>query len=156
TPRTRLLVVSHITSPTALILPVAEICRRARERGVLTCIDGPHAVAMLPLDLSALDCDFYTASCHKWLAAPFASGFLYRHPRVPFVVHAPVVSWGAPMSGQAASWRDEFEWAGTRDPASFLAVPAAIDFLESIGIEAFRRRTHALAQYALRRIGELT
>jgi len=67
TPRTRMLVVSHVTSPTALILPVARICARAQSSGVPVCIDGPHAVAMLPLKLAELGCDYYTASCHKWL-----------------------------------------------------------------------------------------
>ncbi len=70
--RTRLLVVSHNTSPTAVILPIVEICRQARGWGGSVCVDGPHAVAMVDLDLAALDCDFYTASCHKWLCGRFA------------------------------------------------------------------------------------
>lgn len=81
TEKTRLIVVSHITSPTAITLPVADLCRAARERGIAVCIDGPHAVAQLELNLESLGCDFYTASCHKWLSAPFGSGFLYVAPR---------------------------------------------------------------------------
>src|SRR6478752_3368216 len=81
TPRTRLLVVSHITSPTAVILPVAEICQRARTHNIAVAIDGPHAIAQVPLNIADLDCDFYAASCHKWLCGPFGSGFLHVAPR---------------------------------------------------------------------------
>lgn len=157
TPRTRLIVVSHVTSPTAIVLPVEELCHRARERGVPVCVDGPHAVAMTPLDLGRLDCDFYTASCHKWLSAPFGSGFLYVNPRQQARVRPVVISWGRKYPpGTSGTWRDEFLWLGTRDPAAILAVPAAIELLESIGLDAFRRRTHALARHARERITALT
>ncbi len=130
--RTRLIVISHITSPTALILPVAEICRRANERGIRVCIDGPHALAAIAVEIDRLGCDFYCASCHKWLSAPFGSGFLYLHPRWRQTVQPVVVSWGNSLSGRPPSWQDEFVWSGTRDPSPFLAVPAAIDFLASL------------------------
>ncbi len=129
TDRTRLIVVSHITSPTALILPVGEICRRAKERGVCVCVDGPHALAAIPVDIDRLGCDFYCASCHKWLSAPFGSGFLYVHPRWKQTVQPVVMSWGNSLSGRPPSWQDEFIWSGTRDPSAFLTVPAAIEFL---------------------------
>ncbi|MBI3863112.1 MAG: aminotransferase class V-fold PLP-dependent enzyme [Planctomycetia bacterium] len=128
TERTRLIVVSHITSPTALILPVAEICRRARSQGIRVCIDGPHALAAVPVNLDGLDCDFYCASCHKWLSAPFGAGFLYVHPRWKQTVRPVVVSWGDSLSGRPHSWQDEFVWSGTRDPSPFLATTAAIEF----------------------------
>jgi isopenicillin-N epimerase len=156
TPRTRLLVISHITSPTAIIFPVEAICTQARQRGVLVCIDGPHALATLPLDLCRLECDFYVASCHKWLSAPFGSGFLYAHPCVQHLIQPAVVSWGRPQPGAAHHWRDEFLWSGTRDPAAFLAVPAALEFLRSFGWEPFRLQTHALARHARSRISSLT
>jgi isopenicillin-N epimerase len=156
TDRTRLIVVSHITSPTAVTLPVAEICRRARQRGIAVAIDGPHAVAQLPLAIDDLDCDFYTASCHKWLSGPFGSGFLYVHPRQQSNVRPPVLSWGRLPPGKIDSWADEFTWSGTRNPVTYLAVPAAIEFLERVGLETFRARTHWLAQYARRRITDLT
>src|SRR4051794_30336183 len=94
TDRTRLIVVSHISSPTAVILPVAEICRRARQRGIAVVIDGPHAIAQTPLNIAELGCDFYTASCHKWLSAPFGSGFLYVAPQHQSRIRPPVLSWG--------------------------------------------------------------
>ncbi|HEX5105465.1 MAG TPA: aminotransferase class V-fold PLP-dependent enzyme [Pirellulaceae bacterium] len=154
--RTRLVVVSHITSPTAVILPVAEICRRARERGIALAIDGPHAVAQLPLAIDPLGCDFYTASCHKWLSAPFGSDFLRVAPRWQSLVRPPVLSWGRLPPTKIDSWSDEFVWSGTRDPSAYLSIPAAIDFLETVGLDAFRQRTHWLAQYARRRLVELT
>jgi isopenicillin-N epimerase len=148
TDRTKLLVVSHVTSPTAIVFPLAAICRRARELGIGTCVDGPHAVAMLDVQIDRLDCDYYTASCHKWLCAPLGTGFLYVHPRRQPAVEPALVSWGRTLEGDQASWRDEFNWIGTRDPSAFLAVPAAIDFLERAGLDNFRQRTHALAAYA--------
>jgi isopenicillin-N epimerase len=132
TGRTRLIVVSHITSPTALILPIEAICRQAQDRGIRVCIDGPHALAAVPVEIDRLECDFYCASGHKWLSAPFGSGFLYVHPRWKPTLQPVVMSWGNSLSGRPPSWQDEFVWSGTRDPSPFLAVPSAIDFLASL------------------------
>jgi isopenicillin-N epimerase len=156
TDRTRLIVVSHITSPTAVILPVQAICDEARRRAIAVVIDGPHAIAQAPLAIDKLGCDFYTASCHKWLSAPFGSGFLYVHPRHQTRVRPPVLSWGRIPPTEIRSWADEFVWAGTRDSSAYLSVPAAISFLEEIGLDAFRSRSHALAHYARRKLVELT
>lgn len=150
--RTRLIVMSHITSPTAVTLPVAEVCRLARERGISVAIDGPHAVAQLPLKIDELGCDFYTASCHKWLSAPFGSGFLYVARRHQARVEPSVVSWGRLPPGKIESWSDEFVWSGTRNPVPYLAVPSAIGFLEGLGLENFRERTHWLARYARQKL----
>ncbi|MFP6611660.1 MAG: aminotransferase class V-fold PLP-dependent enzyme [Pirellulales bacterium] len=154
--RTRLIVVSHITSNTATILPVAEICAKARSLGIAVCIDGPHAPAQVPLDIDALDCDFYTASLHKWLCAPFGSGFLWVHPRQQQHIQNPNLSWGRLLPDKPETWDEEFTWTGTRDPSAYLTVPTAIDFLQQVGLESFRARTHHLAQYARRRLVELT
>jgi isopenicillin-N epimerase len=154
TPRTKLIVVSHVTSQTATVFPVEAICRAAKERCVPVCIDGPHALAMRPLALDALGCDFYCASCHKWLSAPFGSGFLYAAPHRKSMLRPAVTSWGKSLSGRADRWQDELHWFGTYDPAPFLAVPDAIDFLEGVGLEDFRRRTHDLAALARRRLIE--
>lgn len=155
-PKTRLLVASHITSPTAITLPIDQIVRVARERGVATCVDGPHAVAQLPLALEPLGCDFYTASCHKWLSAPFGSGFLYVAPRWQAQMRPTRLSWGRLPPAELPEWSDEFLWSGTRDYSAYLAVPAAIEFLEQAGIETFRAHGHALARYARARLVELT
>jgi isopenicillin-N epimerase len=137
-------------------MPVEAICRQARALGIPVAIDGPHAVAMRPLDIAALGCDYYAASCHKWLCAPFGAGFLYVHPRNQARIEPLVTSWGTTARGGPKRWIDEFTWAGTRDPSAFLAVPAAIDFLESLGIAEFRAHTHALAQLARQQIVALT
>jgi len=155
TDRTRLIVVSHVTSPSALTLPVEEICRRARARGIHTCIDGPHAVAMLPLALEKLGCDFYAASCHKWLSGPHGTGFLYVRPELQRWIEPLVVSWGRVGPAEPETWQDWFIWLGTRDVSATLALPTAIDFLQSIGLETFRTHTHQLARYARARLLEL-
>jgi len=157
TQRTRLIVVSHVTSPTAMVLPVEEICRRAAAAGVAVCIDGPHALAMRDIRLDELDCDFYCCSGHKWLSAPFGSGFLYVHPRRQADIRPLVTSWGKRTPADVPSaWTDEFRWSGTSDPTAYLAMPAAIEFLQQVGVDAFRRHTHALAGESRRRIEELT
>jgi isopenicillin-N epimerase len=156
TPQTRLVVVSHVTSPTAVIFPVADIARRARAAGIPVAVDGPHAVAMLDLKLDELDVDFYCASCHKWLSAPSGSGFLYVHPRRQSSVVPPIRSWGRPPAGSTPSWRDEFTWVGTDDPSRYLAVSMAIRFLQEFGLEKFRAHGHALAAQARRLIEGMT
>lgn len=149
TPNTRLLVVSHITSPTAITLPVRDVTKAMHQQGVAVCIDGPHAVAQLPLAIDDLNCDFYAASCHKWLSAPFGTGFLYVHPRRQAQMKPPVLSWGrTDRSVTTSDWTDEFTWLGTRDPSGYLTIPAAIQFLRNVGMDNFRARTHYLACYA--------
>ncbi|HKD36237.1 MAG TPA: aminotransferase class V-fold PLP-dependent enzyme [Pirellulales bacterium] len=156
TSQTRLLIASHITSSTAVTLPIEQICLEARRRGIATAIDGPHALAQLPLAIDALGCDFYSASCHKWLSAPFGSGFLYVAPQQHRNIRPPELSWGRIQPTRVERWSDEFVWTGTRDPSAYLTIPAAIDFLEEVGLDNFRARTHRLAQYARRRLVELT
>ncbi|MFN0199810.1 MAG: aminotransferase class V-fold PLP-dependent enzyme [Planctomycetaceae bacterium] len=156
TDKTKLIVVSHVTSPTAIIFPVQEICRRAKALGIRVCIDGPHAIAMLPLNLNELGCDYYAASCHKWLCGPFGTGFLYVHPKWHGEMVSPIVSWGKSLGGNPPSWKDEFQWMGTRDPSAFLSVPTAIEFLEEFGIDRFRQYGHNLAQYTREQILSLS
>ncbi|EGJ10826.1 aminotransferase class V-fold PLP-dependent enzyme [Rubrivivax benzoatilyticus] len=159
TPRTRLIYASHITSTTALTLPVAALCRAARERGIPTLIDGAHAPGQITLDLDAVGADFYVGNCHKWLCAPKGSGFLHARPEHHARLDAPVISWGyAEGTGGHAGFdaylgRTLFErrlqWQGTRDLSAWLAVPAAIDFQRRHGWPAVRERCHALAREAL-------
>lgn len=156
TNRTRLIVISHITSPTAITLPVDKICQRAQQEGVQVCVDGPHAVAQLPLSLEELGCDYYCASCHKWLCAPFGTGFLYAAPKHHDRLGPLTLSWGQLPPEDVSHWSDEFLWSGTRDPSAYLAIPAAIDFMEEVGLETFRQQGHALAQYAREQLVDLT
>ncbi len=145
TPKTRILIVSHVTSPTALVLPVEKICQRAHEQKLTVCVDGPHAIAMRSLDLQTLQCDFYAASCHKWLCAPFGTGFLYVAPNWQQSISPVNTSWGGTMYGRDKSWQDEFLWVGTNDPSRFLAISNAIDFLKDYRLDRFREETHQLA-----------
>lgn len=156
TDKTKLIVVSHITSQTAIIFPIEAICREAAKRRVPVCVDGPHALAMVDINLRRMGCDFYCASGHKWLSAPFGSGFLFVAKRHQQKLSPPVMSWGGSVSGRPANWQDEFRWLGTRDPAPFLAIPSAIEFLDRFGLEKFREQTHELAKYARQRIADLT
>lgn len=149
---TRLLVVSHITSPTAIILPVREIAEMARRRGVLLAIDGPHAPAQVDVSLRQIAPDFYTASCHKWLSAPLGSGFLYVSPSHQDAIRPPILSWGRLRPRVPEAWFDEFIWTGTADASALFAIPAAIEFMEQFGLESFRRTTHELARYAGRQL----
>lgn len=146
TPNTRVLVVSHVTSPTGMIFPIEEICSRARELGILTCVDGPHALAQVPVDLKAMNPDFYAASCHKWLCAPFGSGFLYVRSRYKQGLKPTTLSWGRSLNGQPAHWKDEFHWPGTFDPTAPLALPDAIQFMSNYGLQRYRDETHALVR----------
>jgi isopenicillin-N epimerase len=143
TARTRVLFLSHITSPTALIFPLDPLIRRARQAGILTVIDGAHAPGQIPLNLGTLGADFYAGNCHKWMCAPKGSGFLYARREVQPLLTPLVVSWGWP-----SGFVDEHEWQGTRDIAAFLSVPAAIDFLQQHNSPAVRRGCHALAGIA--------
>lgn len=156
TDQTKLLVISQITSPTAVTLPVKEVCAALRQRNVATCIDGPHAIAQLPLVIDDLDCDYYCASLHKWLCAPLGSGFLYAHPRRQAIMQPASLSWGRIHVEDRHTWRDEFVWSGTRDASNWLAVPTAIEWLEAYGLQRFREETHTLAKYARQRLVELT
>jgi isopenicillin-N epimerase len=157
TPRTRVIFLSHITSPTAIIFPVAEICRRARAAGIRTIIDGAHTPGQLPLDLPAVGADFYGGNLHKWLCAPKGAGFLYARPEVQHLLEPLVVSWGYESETPSGStFIDHHEWWGTRDIAAFLAVPAAIEFQNVHNWATVRRECHDLLRETLRRIVELT
>src|SRR5712691_10980583 len=140
TERTRVLFVSHITSPTALIFPVEALVRRARPAGILTVIDGAHAPGQIPLHLADLGADFYVGNCHKWMCAPKGSGFLYARRDRQSLLAPLVVSWGWP-----SGFVEEQQRQGTRDIAAFLSVPAAIEFLREHNWPAVQRACHALA-----------
>jgi isopenicillin-N epimerase len=157
TPRTRVLFTSHVTSPTALILPIEELIHRARTAGILTVIDGAHAPGQIPVNLEALGADFYAATCHKWMCAPKGSAFLYARREVQPLLDPLVVSWGwQPEDPGPSRFIDEHEGQGTRDLAAFLAVPAAIEFLRAHDWDAVRQDCHSLAGYARAAIDSIT
>ncbi len=161
TERTRLLFFSHVLSPTGLVLPARAICAEARHRGVVTVVDGAHAPALVPVDLAALGCDFYGGNCHKWLLAPTGVGFLYLGDGAEDRVQPLQVSWGWHHDRSRPDEPDEngstprlraLEFEGTRDPCPWLAVPAAIDFQDEIGVERIRGRIAELVAYVRRRL----
>ena len=150
TPHTRVIFISHISSVTAIIAPIKEICQRARSQGILSVIDGAHAPGQLPLDMEEIDADFYGANLHKWLCAPKGSGFLYASPRVHALLHPLVVSFGWESDQPGISHLvDLYEYMGTRDLAPFLAVPEAIAFQNNNHWEMVRQQCHELAKRCL-------
>ncbi|MBX0329605.1 aminotransferase class V-fold PLP-dependent enzyme [Oscillochloris sp. ZM17-4] len=156
TPRTRIIVVSHISSPTALIFPVAAICARARAEGILTLIDGAHAPGQIDLDMGEIGADFYTGNCHKWLCAPKGAGFLYAREESQPLLKPLVVSWGYEAIAPGPSlFVDHFGWTGTFDPAAYLSVPAAIAFQAEHGWPQVRAACRSLLAQARARVADL-
>ena len=143
TERTKVAVLDHITSGTALVLPIAEMVALCRERGVPVCVDGAHAPGMLNLDLEALGADWYTGNCHKWLFAPKSCAFLWTHPRQQPITHPLVIS-----LAYGEGYTREFDWVGTRDPSAWLALGAALDFVDELGLERMMAHNHDLAVWA--------
>ena len=138
--RTRLVVVDHVTSPTALVLPVAEIAALCRRRGVPLLVDGAHAPGMLDLDIAAVGADWYVGNPHKWLFAARGCAVLWASPGARGDLHPTVVS-----HGYGGGYLAEFDWTGTRDCSPYLAVHAALDFYRRLGPARLRARNVALA-----------
>ena len=159
TDKTKVIFLSHITSKTALTIPVREICHRARERGgIITVIDGAHAPAQIDVDVKAINADFYTATCHKWLCAPKGSAFLYARKEVQPLLEPLVVGWGwgpERLFDSGSDFLDYHEWLGTHDPSRYLAVPAAIDFQAKHNWPDVRGKCQELAREFVRRASEL-
>lgn len=159
TPQTKVIFLSHITSPTAMRLPVEAICARARAAGILTVIDGAHAPGQIPLDLTAVGADFYTGNCHKWLCAPKGAGFLFARPEVQHLVEPLIIGWGWGEGRTftfGSDYLDYLQYLGTNDYAAYLAVPAAIAFQAQHDWEVIRAGCRALVERAIGRINGLT
>jgi isopenicillin-N epimerase len=159
TPRTRVIYLSHVTSPTALTLPVQAICKRAREMGIYTVIDGAHAPGQLDFDLTSLGVDIYAGNLHKWLCAPKGAGFLWVREAVHAQIEPLVVGWGyGPERGlfDENDFVSATQWLGTDDISAYLSVPAAIEFLAAHDWPTVREQCHTLLAMALDRITAIT
>ena len=140
-PATRVVFCSHIEWTSGRVNDVAAVCRRAREAGALSIVDGAHAAGQIDLDLESIGADVYAGNCHKWLCAPKGAGFLHARPEVHELIEPQVVSWDW-VDGHA--FPERHRWQGTRDPAALLAVPAAIAFQAAHDWPRVRERCHTL------------
>jgi isopenicillin-N epimerase len=143
TPRTKLVVVDHVTAQTALVLPVAAIAAACRRRGVPVLVDGAHAPGSRPVDIGALGVDWYSANLHKWAHAPRGCGILWAAPERQPHLHSPIVSWG-----HDRGFLHEFEHTATSDPTSYLCAPEGIACLRDWDFDACVRYMHDLAWHA--------
>lgn len=151
TPRTRLLIVDHVTSATGLILPVERLVNKFSRQGIDVLVDGAHAPGMVEINLEALGAAYYTGNCHKWLCAPKGSAFLFVRPDRQTDIHPLSISHGyayKPIEGGRSRFRNEFDWTGTIDPSPWLSVSHAIVNMGEMlpgGWSEVRAANHALA-----------
>lgn len=147
TDRTRLLVVDHVTSASAMTLPVAAIVALAKARGVPVLIDGAHAPGLFALDVDAIGADWYVGNCHKWLCAPKGAAFIAIREGLDRPVHPLAIS-----HAYGEGFTAEFDYIGTRDASPWLCIPAAIGFHERLGGSLLRQRNSDLARQVAERL----
>ena len=159
TPRTKVVYLSHITSSTALCLPVEEICHRSRKRGIVTIVDAAHSPGQMPFDLQQLGADIVFGNCHKWMLAPKGSAFLFVRRELQELVEPLIVSWGyhaSPEMATGSRFLDFLQWTGTKDPTAALAVPNAIQFMHEHNWDQVRCQSHKLLRQTIEHVCALT
>ncbi|MFN8382929.1 MAG: aminotransferase class V-fold PLP-dependent enzyme [Anaerolineales bacterium] len=158
TPKTKVIYLSHITSPTALRMPVEKICQRAREAGILTVIDAAHSPGQIHLDLQLLGADIVFGNCHKWMLSAKGSAFLYVRRELQHLIDPLIVSWGyntTPETTTGSRFIDILQWTGTKDPTAALTVPTAIQFMQDNNWEEVRIECHNLLRQGIEQICNL-
>ncbi len=156
TEKTKIIFLSHITSSTALRLPVEEICAFAKEKGILSFIDGAHVPGQLPLNLTELDADIYTGACHKWMLTPKGSSFLHVRKSLQHLFDPLLISWGYESANPSHSqFLDYHQLQGTRDYSAFLTIPAAIKFLTDHNWNEVNNTCRAITQNNANRFCQL-
>ena len=159
TSKTKAILLSHITAPTAMTLPVADICKRARKAGITTFIDGAHVPGQLSLNLHEIGADFYTGACHKWMMSPKGASFLYARRDQQDRIEPLVVGWGwgdERIIHLGSDFLDFHEWHGTFNPAAYFSVPAAIEFQDNHDWPAVRAKCRVMARDLVERASHVT
>lgn len=133
TPKTKLVLIDHISSKTGLIFPLKSLIQELNSRGIDSLVDGAHAPGMLPLNLTEIGATYYSGNCHKWLSAPKGAAFLYVRPDKQSKIHPVTISHGAnsPRTDRSR-FQLEFDWMGTHDPTAYFCIPEAIKFMGSL------------------------
>ncbi len=158
TSRTKAIYLSYITSPTALRLPVEQICQRAKEAGILMVIDAAHAPGQITVDLQTLDADIVFGNCHKWMLNVKGSAFLYVRRELQYLIEPLIVSWGyrpTPETTTGSRFIDLLQWTGTKDPTAALTVPTAIQFMQEHNWDDVRNECHHLLSQGIEQICNL-
>ncbi|MCA9923559.1 MAG: aminotransferase class V-fold PLP-dependent enzyme [Anaerolineales bacterium] len=159
TPKTKVIYLSHITSATAVTFPVDAICKKAREAGIFTIIDGAHAPGQIPLDMHAIGADVYFGNAHKWMCSPKGAAFLYTRKDKQHLVEPLIIGWGWGENKTftyGSDYLDYLQWPGTKDFSAYLSVPAAIQFQEDHNWTAVRQSCHTLLTEALEQVSDIT
>lgn len=144
--RTRLLLIDHISSPTAVVFPIDELVSLARERGIDVLVDGAHGPGMIDLDLESLGATWYIGNLHKWVCVPIGAGFIVTDPSHLDSLHPAIISHGY-QDGHV----EEFNWQGTRDYSPWRSIPFVLDWIERTwGWRQMREHNHRLAVWAHR------
>ena len=165
TTKTKIIFLSHITSSTGLIFPVKEICRIAKEKGILCIIDGAHAPGHIDLNIKELNPDVYVGACHKWMCSPKGVSFLYVKKELQNRIDPLVISWGYESEGTSLlpgnndktykQFISYHEWQGTRDMSAYLTIPATIKFLNDNNWSSVASKCRETNLWAMKKINQL-